>query len=79
VFNRVPILAMRGALPGMPLRDGHSIEWFDSHRALGDGVAALIEDFDTLNLRHERAFKACTGRFDWSSIGQLLFSRMKAA
>ena len=32
VFNRVPILAMRVALPGMPLEDGRSIGLFDSHR-----------------------------------------------
>src|SRR5213076_3299058 len=59
VFNRLPVLAMRIALPGMPLEDGLSVGLFDSHRGLAEGVVALIDDFDTLNRRQRAAFDAC--------------------
>jgi len=72
VFNRTPILSMRIALPGMPLRDGHSIGLFDSHEALAGGVVALIDDFEELNRRQGLAFEACAARFDWAPIGRHL-------
>ena len=68
-FNRLPILAMRVALPGMPLQDGLSVGLFDSHRALAEGVVALIDDFATLDRRQREAHVACAVRFDWSRIG----------
>lgn len=76
-FNRLPILAMRVALPGMPLRDGHSIGLFDSHRVLAEGVAAMIDDFPRLNAWHERAYTACADRFDWKRIGRHLLAHMR--
>jgi glycosyltransferase involved in cell wall biosynthesis len=79
VFHRLPILAMRVALPGMPLEDGRSIGLFDSHRALAEGVVALIDDFAVLNARQERAYAACAGRFDWSRIGRELVGEIRAA
>lgn len=72
VFNRMPILAMRVALPGMPLEDGLSVGLFDSHRALVAGVVALIDDFATLNRRQREAYDACALRFDWPRIGRHL-------
>lgn len=72
VFNRVPILSMRIALPGMPLRDGHSIGLFDSHQQLAQGVAGLIDDCAELNRRQILAFDACATRFDWLPIGRHL-------
>src|SRR5262245_53932768 len=68
VFNRVPILAMRVALPGMPLEDGRNIGLFDSHQALAEGVVSLIDDFASLNQRQAAAFEACEARFDWQRI-----------
>jgi len=79
VFHRLPILAMRVALPGMPLEDGRSIGLFDSHRALAEGVVALIDDFATLNARQESAYAACTDRFDWSRVGRELVDQIRAA
>lgn len=76
VFNRVPILAMRVALPGMPLRDGRSIGLFDSHRALAEGVISLIDDFEALNRRQTAAFEACATRFDWNRIGEHLLGHI---
>ena len=66
VFNRVPILAMRVALPGMPLEDGRSIGLFDSHQALAEGVVSLIDDFaDAQPAARGAAFEACAA----ASIG----------
>lgn len=79
VFNRIPILAMRVALPGMPLRDGHSIGLFDSHEALAAAVPTLIDDFDTLNRRQIAAFEACAIRFDWDRIGHHLLGHIRRA
>jgi glycosyltransferase involved in cell wall biosynthesis len=79
VFNRVPILAMRVALPGMPLKDGHSIGLFDSHADLAAGVLTLIDDFDTLNRRQKAAFEACAVRFDWNRIGRHLVGHIRRA
>ena len=76
VFNRLPILAMRIALPGMPLEDGRSIGLFDSHRALAEGIVELIDDFPSLNARQELAYAACVDRFDWDRIGSRLLANM---
>jgi glycosyltransferase involved in cell wall biosynthesis len=76
VFNRVPILAMRVALPGMPLEDGRSIGLFDSHQALAEGVVSLIDDFAVLNRRQAAAYEACASRFDWSRIGEHLLAHI---
>ena len=78
VFNRLPILAMRIALPGMPLEDGRSIGLFDSHRALADAVVASFDDFPRLNERQERAYAACVDRFDWDRIGRRLVAQMQS-
>ncbi|HYD07818.1 MAG TPA: glycosyltransferase [Reyranella sp.] len=77
VFNRLPILAMRGALPGMPLEDGLSFGLFDSHRALAEGVVAVIDDFETLNRRQRHAYDACAMRFDWQRIGRHLVDTIR--
>lgn len=79
VFNRLPIMAMRGALPGMPLEDGVSFGLFDTHIELAEGVVALIDSFAELNFRHERAFAACSDGFDWPQLGRRLVSGIEAA
>jgi glycosyltransferase involved in cell wall biosynthesis len=76
VFNRIPILAMRVALPGMPLKHGHSIELFDSHEDLASAIVRLIDDFETLNRRQIAAIEACSVRFDWDRIGQHLLGHV---
>jgi glycosyltransferase involved in cell wall biosynthesis len=73
VFNRLPILAMRVALPGMPLEDGRSVGLFDSHAALAQGVVAAIDDLERLNAWQVRAYEACADHFDWDRIGRHLF------
>jgi glycosyltransferase involved in cell wall biosynthesis len=79
VFNRLPILAMRIALPGMPLEEGASIGLFDSHAALADGVVELIDDFPRLNAWQVAAYDACADRFDWRRIGHHLVQHIRKA
>jgi polysaccharide biosynthesis protein PslH len=79
VFNRLPILAMRIALPGMPLHDDHSIGLFDSHMALAEGVVALIDDLPRLNERQERAYAACADCFNWDRVGRRLVTLIKSS
>src|SRR5262249_62395037 len=78
-FLGLAIVAMRVALPGMPLEDGRNIALFDSHRALADGVVALIDDFAVLNSHQEGAYAACADRFDWSRVGRELVDQIRAA
>src|SRR5436853_4699019 len=79
VFNRLPILAMRGALPGMPLKQGASVGLFDSHAALAEGVLDLVDDFPRLNAQHALAYTACADRFDWHRIGRHLLRHIARA
>lgn len=79
VFNRLPILGMRIALPGMPLEDGKNIGLFDSHAALAEGVVELIDDFPRLNAWQAAAYDACADRFDWRRIGHHLVQHLAKA
>lgn len=79
VFNRLPILGMRIALPGMPLEDGTNIGLYDSHTALADGVVELIDDFPRLNAWQAAAYDACADRFDWRRIGDHLMQHLAKA
>lgn len=72
VFNRLPIFSMKGALPGMPLRQGESVREFTRHAALARGVADMIDDYDGLNAMQRAAFAACESAFDWNEIGHSL-------
>jgi polysaccharide biosynthesis protein PslH len=79
VFNRLPVLAMRIGLPGMPLEEGTNVGLFDSHAALADGVVELIDDFPRLNAWQVAAYDACADRFDWRRIGHHLVHHIHKA
>lgn len=72
VFHRLPIFAMRGAVPGTPLVDGLSLQEFDSHAALARGVADAMDDLLALNAQQMAAYTACEKAFDWQEIGSNL-------
>jgi glycosyltransferase involved in cell wall biosynthesis len=78
VFHRLPVLAMRGALPGMPLEDRRSVGLFDSHEDMARGVLSLIDDFAALNAWQERAYAACVNQFDWDRIVRDLMASLEA-
>jgi polysaccharide biosynthesis protein PslH len=71
-FNRLPMLAMAGAVPGMPLVPNESILLFHSHQALAEGVIAVIDDLALLNKVQHRAYAACGEQFDGNVIGRRL-------
>lgn len=72
IFNRLPIFAMQGAVPGLPLQQGRSIFLFSDHRKLAEGIVALIDDIDRLNEVQNNAFILCRDQFDWAKIGEEL-------
>jgi polysaccharide biosynthesis protein PslH len=76
VFNRLPILAISGSVPGMPLRHAESILLYADHEALAHGVLRIIDDFDALNRMQDFAYLACHDQFDWSALGRRLISAM---
>lgn len=71
-FNRLPMLAMTGAVPGMPLVPNESILLYQSHAALAEGVVAVMDDFRLLNNIQNRAYAACGDQFDGDVIGRRL-------
>lgn len=79
VFNRLPILAMKGAVPGVPLQEGASIRSFDTHAALAQGVIGMMGDLDALNAQQEAAYAACEAAFAWPHIGRHLALSIAAA
>ncbi len=78
VFNRLPIFAMDGAVPGTPMMDGESIRLFPSHEALARSVVHTIDDVDALNAQQNMAVAACADRFDWANIGRLLVESIRS-
>ncbi|HLI10820.1 MAG TPA: glycosyltransferase [Alphaproteobacteria bacterium] len=74
VFARVPIVALAGSIPGVPLHDGDSVVLCADQAALARGVVRLIDDFVTLNRLQERAYLACRDTFDWESRGRNLLA-----
>src|SRR6185436_8219853 len=64
VFNRVPVFALRGSFPGVPLVHGDSVMLYPDHESLARGVLDSIDDVARLNRLQERAYAACRDRFD---------------
>jgi glycosyltransferase involved in cell wall biosynthesis len=79
VFNRLPMFAMDGAVPGTPLENGRSIKLFDSHKSLAQGVVDAIDDVDALNAQQELAFTSCADRFDWDNVARLLLEALRGS
>jgi glycosyltransferase involved in cell wall biosynthesis len=69
VFNRVPIFALAGSVPGLPLVDGTSVRLFPNHSSLARAVVDQVDEFPSLNLQQEAAYCACVELFDWERIG----------
>jgi glycosyltransferase involved in cell wall biosynthesis len=72
VFNRLPILAIDGSVPGTPLVPGESILLYADHVALVRGVLEVIDDFSRLNALQERAYASCRDAFDSATLAQRL-------
>lgn len=79
VFNRLPILAISNAVPGLPLRHGESILLADDHPALARLVLDTIDNVELLDRIHNKAYGACEGCFEWSVIGGRLLRGIEQA
>jgi len=74
VFNRIPVFALSGSFAGMPLIHDDSVMLFPDHESLARGVLESIDDVERLNRLQERAYAACSDRFDWASRGRQIMS-----
>lgn len=72
VFHRVPLAAMAGTIPGLPVRDGQSAIVCPDAALLARRVIAAIDDFETLNRLQARAYRACADIFDRMSVARIL-------
>jgi glycosyltransferase involved in cell wall biosynthesis len=79
VFNRLPILALAGSVPGVPLQPGEGVILTPDHAALARTVLSMIDDFGLLNRLQDNAYLACRDRFDWPSIGRQLLAAIGGA
>lgn len=67
VFNRVPIIATRDAMAGLPLKPNvHYVEVMGNDEA-GRRIAEVIEDVPLLDRIQDAAFEACRREFDWDA------------
>lgn len=74
IFNRIPILALRGSVAGVPLRDEESILLFPDQEALALGISQAIDDVGQLDQMQNAAFEACRHVFDWRNRGAQLLA-----
>jgi glycosyltransferase involved in cell wall biosynthesis len=79
IFNRVPIVAIRGSMTGLPLTQGLDYLAFESMGKLAQGVAAVIDDIERLNSMQRTAYKKCDADFDWSDRGRTLYNAIQQA
>lgn len=79
VFNRLPIFALEGAVPGVPLDDRRGIRLFKNHAELARGVVDTIDDTAALNEQQETAFALAADCFDWKAIGHSLVRQIRKA
>lgn len=78
VFARMPILALKGSVAGVPLEDGDSIMLYANQEALATGVVQAIDELDQLNHLQDAAFRACADQFDWRQRGQQFIEALAA-
>jgi hypothetical protein len=76
IFNRIPILALRGSVAGVPLRNEESILLFPNQEMLALGISHVIDDVTQLDHMQNAAFDACRHVFEWRSRGAQLLSAM---
>jgi hypothetical protein len=72
VFHRVPLAALAGTIPGLPVRDGQSALICPDACLLARRIVGVIDDFDTLNGMQRLAYKASTGVFALANAARVL-------
>ena len=74
VFNRVPMAALEGTIPGVPVTDGDSAIVAPDASTLARRIIDAIDDLPLLNRLQCRAYRACRDAFDLTSVGRVLAS-----
>ncbi len=64
-FNRVPMVAVRGALAGMGFTAGENYVEADDLDSMVEAARSLVGDLPRLNRLADNAFRHCLGHFDW--------------
>jgi len=76
-FNGIPIFALQGSIPGVPLEDGRSVRLFPDYSSLAQGIVDQIDSFDHLNALQAAAYRAFAPLFDWTRIGEDLVENIE--
>jgi glycosyltransferase involved in cell wall biosynthesis len=71
-FNRVPILAVEGAMAGMGFKAGEHYKNEANLEDLVREIPSLIQNFEGLNDLQNSAFEHCENAFDWKERGKAL-------
>nr|WP_240955932.1 glycosyltransferase family 4 protein [Wenzhouxiangella sp. XN79A] len=75
---RVPVVATRKGMEGLPLRDGRELRIVDDPDAMADLVAGLLADVDARQALADRAAD-WVARLDWRSIAGRYVARVRGA
>lgn len=67
VFQRLPIVGLRGAIDGLPTSDGEGYLGADNLTELVELVCNIVNDTERLNILHETAFSDCAVAFSWQA------------
>jgi len=76
-FNRIPIFALQGSVPGVPLEEGRSVRLFSDYLSLAQGIVDQIDSFDLLNTLQVAAYRDFAPLFDWARIGEDLVENIE--
>jgi hypothetical protein len=72
VFNRLPIVALRGSVAGLPLRPGVDYLDLPTLDGMAAGILSVIDDYKRLNSLHDGAMEQSLGQFQWEDRGRRL-------
>lgn len=78
VFNRVPIIATRDAMAGLPLKPNvHYVEVAGNDEA-AHRISEVIDDVHLLHRIQDAAFEACRREFDWEASTDAFVAALNA-
>lgn len=77
VFQRLPIVGLRGAIAGLPTPENKGYLTADNLPRLVDLVCDVIDDTDRLNELQEAVFIDCAEAFSWSARSDILARAIK--
>ncbi|SDF50253.1 Glycosyl transferases group 1 [Salipiger thiooxidans] len=72
VFQRLPIVGLKGAISGLPTPEGEGYLGADSLKQLVSLVCEVIDDTDRLNALHEKVFSDSAVAFSWEARAEAL-------